>query len=212
MMNIGKRLSLTSRRNSMISLLIDTSNRNLSCAVAVDRCLLDSVEYDAWQKQSEFLIFEMDKLFQKHRLDPKKIDEVIVAKGPGSYTGVRIAVSVAKVVALATHAKLYMISSLMDMQDEEKPSICLMNARSQRSYVGVYEGEKVLLADTIWSNEDVLSYINEHPDYSLMGDIAYLGKTSRKPDVFSNLLRLANQENEIADPLVAKPVYLKDLL
>ncbi len=196
----------------MISLLIDTSNRNLSCAVAIDHRLLDSVEYDAWQKQSEFLVYEMDKLFKKHHLDPKKIDEVIVAKGPGSYTGVRIAVSVAKVTALATHAKLYMISSLMDMQDDEKPSICLMNARSNRSYIGVYQGQKVLLADTIWSNEEVLSYIEKHPDYSLMGDIAYLGRESKKPNLFANLLRLANQDNEVIDVLAAKPVYLKDLL
>ncbi len=195
----------------MISVLIDTSNRNLSCAIAVDHKVIDSVEYDAWQKQSEFLVSELDSLFKKNGLDPKDTNEIVVAKGPGSYTGVRIAVSVAKVMAFATKAKLYMVSSLADMKDGDKASICLMNARSKRSYIGIYEGENVIVPDTIWSNEDVLSYIHEHPEYSIMGDTEYLGIDGKKPDLFSNLVKMDEQRYECEDVLSAKPVYLKEL-
>lgn len=195
----------------MLSVLIDTSNRNLSVGIAVDGTLLEGIEYDAWQKQSEYLVNELHNLFEKHGLDPKKIDEVIAAKGPGSYTGVRIAVSVAKVLAFALNAPLYLVSSLSDMRDGDKPSICLMNARGKRSYIGVYEGNKALLEDTIMDNEAVLNYVKEHSSYSIMGDVAYLGLTGQKPDLFKNLLASKNEQTLIPNPMEAKPVYLKDL-
>lgn len=195
----------------MISVLIDTSNRNLSIAIARDGMILESVEYDAWQKQSEFLVAELDNLCKKNNIDPKTIGEVVSAKGPGSYTGVRIAVSVAKVMAFALNIPLYLISSLEDMKDEEKPSICLMNARSKRSYIGVYEGDKALISDTIWDNDAVLKYISEHPDYSIMGDVSYLGIEGKKPALFRNLLQGSKEKYRVANVLEAKPVYLKDL-
>lgn len=195
----------------MISVLIDTSNRNLSAAIAVDGTVIDSVEYDAWQKQSEFLVDELSKLFDRNGLNPKDIGEVIAAKGPGSYTGVRIAVSVAKVLAFALNVPLYLVSSLWDMKDGDKPSICLMNARSKRSYIGVYEGDKTLLKDCVLTNEEVLSYIQKHPSYSIMGDVEYLNIPAKKPDLFKNLIETGRKENEVEDVLSAKPVYLKDL-
>lgn len=195
----------------MISVLIDTSNRNLSAAIAVDGKIIDSVEYDAWQKQSEFLVDELSKLFERNGLNPKDIGKVIAAKGPGSYTGVRIAVSVAKVLAFALNVPLYLVSSLWDMKDGDKPSICLMNARSKRSYVGVYEGNKALLNDSIWTNDEVLAYIQEHPSFSVMGDTEYLNIPAKKPDLFKNLVEMGTKENEVEDVLSAKPVYLKDL-
>ena len=195
----------------MISVLIDTSNRNLYVALAQDGKVLDSVEYDAWQKQSEFLVAELDKLCKKNHIDPKAIGEVVAAKGPGSYTGVRIAISVAKVMAFALSIPLYLVSSLEDMKDEGKPSICLMNARSKRSYIGVYEGENVLVLDTIWDNEAVLKYISEHPRYSIMGDVSYLGLEGKKPNLFKNLLLGDKDKYRVSNVLEAKPVYLKDL-
>ena len=195
----------------MISVLIDTSNRNLSVALAKDGKLLASTEYDAWQKQSELLVAELDNLCKKNNINPKEIGEVIAAKGPGSYTGVRIAISVAKVLSFALNIPLYLVSSLYDMKDGDKPSICLMNARSKRSYIGVYEGEKVLIADTIWENEAVMKFVSEHPDYSLMGDVSYLGLEGKKSNLFENLL-LSNQEKyRVSNVLEAKPVYLKNL-
>lgn len=195
----------------MLSVLIDTSNRNLSVGIAQDGVLLDFVEYDAWQKQSEYLVNELHNLFAKHGLDPRKTDEVIAAKGPGSYTGVRIAVSVAKVMAFALHIPLYLVSSLCDMRDGEKPSICLMNARGKRSYIGVYEGMKAILPDAVLENDKVLSYIAAHPEYSVMGDTSYLGIEGKAPKLLENLLRSKTAETLVPDPIAAKPVYLKDL-
>ena len=131
----------------MVSLLLDTSNTNLSIGLAKDHKVIDQVVYDAWQKQSEFLVNELDILLKRNNLTRSDIEKVIAAKGPGSYTGVRIALTVAKVSAFALNVPLYLVSSLEALKDENEPSICLMNARSKRSYMGVYDKEDIILEE-----------------------------------------------------------------
>lgn len=194
----------------MYSLLIDTSNTQLAVGLAKEHQLIDKSEYEAWQRQSELLVAEIDKLMTKNNVSRQDIGEVIACKGPGSYTGVRIALTVAKVTAFALQVPLFLVSSLEAQKDVNKPTICLMNARSKRSYIGVYDGDKALLKDCVMENSDVLTYINSHPDDVVSGDTAYLGVKGVSIDPILNLMQGDVAKNKVADVLSAKPVYLKD--
>ena len=193
----------------MITILLDSSNTNLSVGIARDNLLLEYISYEAWQRQSEYMIPELDKLLSKYNVSRDEIKEVMVAKGPGSYTGVRIAITIAKTIATALDAKLYAVSSLRVQKACKNPSICLINARSNRSYIGVYEDDKVLLDDQIMKNEDVLNYIKEHPNYSVCGDVKYLGLGGV---ISNNIQEMLNLKNvlEPVNPLSLKPVYMKE--
>ena len=193
----------------MITVLLDSSNTNLSVGIAKDNLLLDCISYEAWQRQSEYMIVELNKLLEKHNVEKEDIKEVIVAKGPGSYTGVRIAITIAKTIAVALDAKLYPVSSLRVQKVCKKPSICLINARSGRSYMGVYEDQKVLLDDCIMKNDEVMKYIDEHPDYSVCGDTKYLGIEGVETNTMQEMLSLKDSLESI-NPLSLKPVYMKD--
>ena len=193
----------------MITVLLDSSNTNLSVGVAKDNLLLDYVSYEAWQRQSEFMIVELNKLLEKHNVKKEEIKEVMVAKGPGSYTGVRIAITIAKTIAVALNTKLYAVSSLRVQKVRKRPTICLINARSGRSYMGVYEGNKILLDDCIMKNDDVMKYIQEHPDYSVSGDTKYLGIDGIESNNMQEMLDLKDSLESI-NPLALKPVYMKD--
>jgi len=195
----------------MFTLLLDTSNTYLSIGLAKDHKVVDSIAYEAWQKQSEFLIQELDAILNRNNIGREDIDTVISAKGPGSYTGVRIALTVAKVIAFALNVPLYLVSSLEVLKDKDAPSICLMNARSKRSYFGVYDGETVVVEDKIVDNQEALKYISEHPDYKVCGDVAYLGFESTQLKNLENLAISDIERNKCSDPVAAKPVYLKDL-
>ena len=129
--------------------------KNLSVGIAKDKVLLASKEYDAWQQQSELMVPEIDALIRAQNLTPQNVNNIVVAIGPGSYTGVRIAVTIAKIMAFLLGAKLYTVSSLAVLAHETKPTICLANARSNRSYFAVYQNGVALEADTILSNEQV---------------------------------------------------------
>ena len=193
----------------MYTVLLDSSNTNLSVGLARDNLLLENVSYEAWQQQSEYMIPELNKLLEKYQVQNEEISAVMVAKGPGSYTGVRIAITIAKTMAVALGCKLYAVSSLRVQKDGKNPSICLINARSGRSYIGVYEDKSVLLEDQIMKNYEVLKYIADHPTYSVCGDVKYLGLEAKETNNVLEMLSLKEVLDEV-NPLSLKPVYMKD--
>ena len=193
----------------MIDLLLDSSNIDLSVGIARDGQLIDYTSYEAWQCQSEYMIQEIDKLFKKHNISRSDLGSVIVNVGPGSYTGIRISLTIAKVTCLALGIPLYALSSLRALQKGEEASICLMNARSNRSYIGLYD-KGVILADGIMTNDEVKDYIANHPEYVVCGDTKYLGCKGYKNNIIEEMLILKDKAIKYDDPLGVKPIYLKD--
>ena len=193
----------------MVTILLDSSNVDLCVGIASNE-VIDFTIYEAWQCQSEYMILEIDKLLNKHHLSREDIKDVIVSIGPGSYTGIRIALTIAKVMALALNIPLYTLSSLQILKKDNEPSICLMNARSGRSYIGVYQGDNIILSDQILKNDEVLSYISNHPDYVVCGDTKYLNIAGYKSNVIIEMNNLKNNAIKYDDALGVKPIYLKD--
>ena len=193
----------------MIDLLLDSSNIDLSVGIAKDDKVIDYTSYEAWQCQSEYMIQEIDKLLNKHHITRNDITGVIVNIGPGSYTGIRISLTIAKVMSLALNIPLYALSSLRALQKDKEPSICLMNARSSRSYVGVY-AEDCILKDQVMTNDEVKEYIASHPDYIVCGDTSYLGIDGYKNNIIFEMNLLKDKATKYEDTLGVKPIYLKD--
>ena len=158
----------------MNALLLDSSDKNLTVALAMDG-KIDEISYPAWQRQSELMVQEIDNLFARNGFDKKDLDCVVCSRGPGSYTGVRIALSIAKTIVFALHIPLYLASSLEVLKDGDKPSICLMNARAKRSYIRLCNATDFKGQDEIKTNAEVLEFIAKHPDFSVCGDVSYLG-------------------------------------
>ena len=194
----------------MYKLLLDSSNKFLSVGLSKDGKVVDKICYEAWQRQSEMMVTEVDNILKRNGIDKSQLDGVIVGVGPGSYTGVRIGVTIAKTIAYALKIKLYGKSSLSLLKHREIPTICVFNARSGRSYFGVYQGQKILEKDVVTENEKVLDYIKAHPDYLVNGDTYQLGLDSGEFDIIENLAETSNLVE--VDPFKLNPVYLKDLL
>ena len=96
----------------MYSLLLDSADKYLGIGIALNNEIIDKVYFEAWQRQSELMVPELEKIIKKNNIDPKSINEIIVTVGPGSYTGVRIALTIAKIYAYSLNIKCYAISSL----------------------------------------------------------------------------------------------------
>lgn len=193
----------------MYQLLLDSSNIFLSVGLAKDGRVVDKISYEAWQRQSEMMVTEVGNILKRNNIDKSQLDGVVVGIGPGSYTGVRIGVTIAKTIAYALKIKLYAKSSLSLLKHREFPTICVFNARSGRSYFAVYKGHEVIEKDTVLENSKVIEYINSHPDYLLNGDTYQLGLESGKFDIIDNLADFDKKEE--VDAFQLKPVYLKDL-
>lgn len=206
----------------MYTLLLDSSNKLLVAGLAKDNKVIDYIIYEAWQKQSEYMIKEIKNIFTRNNIDPKEINEIIVTKGPGSYTGLRIALTIAKIYGYILNIPVYALSSLeilLDSKEDNINTICLMNARSSRSYIGIYSSNKeVLLEDKVLTNEEVKTLIKNNPTYKVSGDISYLNLDLDNTnyydlsnlDLLNNMLYLKDESNKVENILTLKAIYLKD--
>lgn len=193
----------------MYSLILDSSNVELIVGLANDDVKIAEIRYDAWQRQSEFMIQEISNILKRANISPKEIGEVITTIGPGSYTGVRISLTIAKVYAYALKIPLYLESSLEILKDGNNDCLCVMNARGARSYVGRYADGKTLIADSVLKNDEVIE-LSKNENIEICGDIGYLGLESKKTDIVSNMIEIKKNIQPVDNVLAVKPVYLKD--
>ena len=87
-------------------LILDSSNTDLSVGVSIDNKIIYKMSYEAWQRQSEFMIPEIEIAVKETGIELKDFDEILCGKGPGSYTGIRIALTIAKTISVMSGAKL----------------------------------------------------------------------------------------------------------
>lgn len=194
----------------MISLLLDSSNIKLGVAIAIDDKIIDFKYYDAWQRQSEYMMSEIEVLLNKNSIDPKDVNEIISTRGPGSYTGVRISLTIAKIWGFCRDINVFAISSLQVLKKNNEISVCVINARSMRSYIGIYEGNKVILEDTIYTNEEVKKLLDENPSYVLCGETSYLKREGFETNIFEQMLSIKKDSKPVSEILSLKPIYLKN--
>ena len=110
----------------MATLLLDSSNTSLSVGLEINGVLVGYTSYEAWQAQSEHMIPEINALLEKHHISRNDIRGVITSIGPGSYTGVRISLTIAKIIALALGVPIYPVSSLRVLRN----LLCCLNSSS----------------------------------------------------------------------------------
>ena len=196
------------------TLLLDTSDKYLTVGVALDDEVIYSTSFEAWQRQSEFLVVEIKKAIEQVNISLKDIDTIVTGIGPGSYTGVRIALTFAKVLASTANVKIKTVSSIALLGDTSISFVGLINARSKRSYIGIYDKGNVVLKDTIKTNEEVLSLIEKYKElgYEIKGDLAYLNIDTTPSNIVKGLLSFSKISEEVKDVLSLKPIYLKEAL
>ena len=157
-------------------LLLDSSDQNLSVGIAKDNEVIYRSSFYAWQRQSEYMIPEIEKALKEVDITLKEIDEIALGIGPGSYTGIRIPLSIAKTLNALFNTPIKALSSLRIMGTSSEKYIALMNARSNRSYIGIYDLGEVVLKDQVVTNEEVLDIIEKYlkEGYVLKGSLDFL--------------------------------------
>ena len=96
----------------MISLVIETCTERGVIAFLEGLTLIYEKNLPYGYQNSQHLLPEIHKAFQKASLSPKQLDFITVGIGPGSYTGIRVGVMVAKALAYALKIPLVGVSSL----------------------------------------------------------------------------------------------------
>jgi len=126
-------------------LAMDTSTLVMGVAVLENERLLGEMLTNQKKNHSVRLMPTVERLLQELDLAPSDLQLIAVGMGPGSYTGVRIGVTTAKMMAWALSIPLVGVSTLLAMAAGVGPVegwICpLIDARRGRVYTGLYRYE-----------------------------------------------------------------------
>ena len=122
-------------------LAMDTSNKALSLAILENKELLGQVTFNIKKNHSITLMPAIDFLMNSLDMKPTDLDRIAVAQGPGSYTGLRIAVATAKTLAHTLKIELVGVSSLLALVPEQVEGLVIpiMDARRNNVYAGFYQ-------------------------------------------------------------------------
>jgi tRNA threonylcarbamoyladenosine biosynthesis protein TsaB len=191
----------------MISLCMDSAYKSLVLGLYSDGKLLDGVSIEAFKKQSETIFVELNALFEKTGLDYKDVDEVIITDGPGSYTGIRIAMTVAKVLCTQMHKTLKCISTMQLYAGMDENANVILDARSKRAYVAHIEKGQIIGSTQILEVSELDAYLDAHPG-TLYGDGYLVDKEESHADFLKNFMEVPTRTIENIHALV--PQYLKE--
>lgn len=139
----------------MLTLCLDTAYKYLTCTLIEDDHIVASHCKECFKRQSEEIFMVLNEMLKETNHQLLDIDSLCISKGPGSYTGVRIAMTIAKTIASLASLDLYTISTLRLYANMQKDAMVLLDARASRAYLGKYDEDKIILDDCIMEVDQI---------------------------------------------------------
>jgi tRNA threonylcarbamoyladenosine biosynthesis protein TsaB len=178
-------------------LAVETSSRIGSVAIAYGDKLIAETTFSGLMRHSAELFPAISGLLKQVKQKPCQINQIYISVGPGSFTGLRIAVSVAKMMNLACRVKIVAVDTLdviaanvlsgKELQDESivdtnRPIdriAVIIDAKRGQYFAAIYKrtnGKKIcgfekVVPDCIISASDFIEkYVKENEPLWLLGD------------------------------------------
>ena len=177
----------------MRSLVIDTSNRYLVIAMYENDQLLEAISEVGSQRQSENAIPYIEKLLNQLGLELFDFDELIVTCGPGSYTGVRVGLTIVKTLKTV------------------RPSFKVKMISSKKVFVGIYQQGKEVVPEQMMDISAFETLLCQYPDYEVVGQGDIVGIETKESCIYQNMYDLAKKIEAVTSVHALLPKYIKDV-
>lgn len=193
-------------------LYIDTSSSYLYTGIVCDGKLISEVQENLQLDLSKLALPKIAEMFSENNLKPNDIDKIIVVNGPGSFTGIRVGLTIAKVYAWSLNIPIIPITSLEAMAcscEEDRILVPIIDARRGYVYGAIYKDDEEILKPQHIKLETLMEHLKDDnyvfitkDDITLDGD-----KCSYKP----NILKIVNKfcQKKALNPHGVNPEYLK---
>lgn len=195
----------------MISLFISTSTKRVIVAVVNNDNILSLYNEENNNLLSERIMSIIDNCIKESNIQLREIDNIFVDNGPGSFTGTRIGVTIAKVLAWSLNKKIITVSSLEMMACTNfKTSYIapLIDARRDYIYCALYDKNYNAVEKP---NHVLLSYffdkINDKDVTFVTEDKFNFDTVKSEYNILSLISRHINEEG--INPHLVNPNYLK---
>ena len=173
----------------MLILGIDTSTKICTCSIFdSENGIIAETSLSVKKNHSNIVMLIIDNLFKISDLTINDIDKIAVAIGPGSFTGVRIALGIAKGLAMALNKPLIAVNELDILEaiasGNENEIIPLIDARKERVY---YKYQNKYVDDYLIN---LISNFDKNKKYIFVGDGAINYKNILKDNLGDNAIIL----------------------
>lgn len=123
----------------MYSMIVDSSTKTLYIGLVKDNKVIDERYVSGRNDHAKNILATIEDVLAKENIKINELHSIICGVGPGSYTGVRMAVTVGKMIATNTNVKLYGISTLYLMSSGyEGKVVSYIDARRGNSFSVAY--------------------------------------------------------------------------
>ena len=190
-------------------LLIDTTTSFVTVSIIYSDKVLyyfhDCIKDDMASK----LVPILEEAFNSVDFKLKDIDKILVSNGPGSFTGIRVGVTIAKTIAWALNISIVPISSLellATTKVNKKYIVPMIDARRGNVFAGIYDTDlNQIKKDRLINFNELIEELDEDYEFVSYDNI----NNSIKPNI--DVLKIVNKyrNDDGVDPHKLNPNYLK---
>lgn len=193
---------------SSIVLVLDSSTPTLFLGLIKDKQILGHHVELLERRHAELMLPRILEFLKRFNYKIEDVTDVVVGHGPGSFTGVRLALTLIKTLGLMQPLRVFPISALHLFAYEPNVIISL-DARGERQYIAAYQGLKVIATPQILSNKAIPAWKLQFSNTTSLT----VEEALRKPDaILQHIIHLHGGLVPLVDLQKLNPLYLKDLV
>lgn len=187
----------------MYTLFISTFSELITIGLLKDGKEIDRLEQVSSRNHSIYTIPMIEELLDKNEIKTNYLNEIIVVNGPGSFTGVRIGVTIAKTLAYTLDITIKTITSLqayaVSYTSDKNKLVAIPDLKGK--YIGYFTKDNDLLSNYIYlNNKEYDKYIEDKKEYLIENDSFNLN------DIYNYL-----KNKEGINPHLVNPIYIKGI-
>ncbi|MGA2916433.1 MAG: tRNA (adenosine(37)-N6)-threonylcarbamoyltransferase complex dimerization subunit type 1 TsaB [Sedimentisphaerales bacterium] len=214
------------------ALALETSGRLGSVAVGCNNKLSDENFFLAPLRHSTELFDTIIELLDKYGKKANQISHIYISIGPGSFTGIRISVTAAKMMALAAQSKIVAVKTsdamALNVDDSSIRKIAtVIDAKREQFFIAAFERKKEtwekILPDCMMTTEQFKEKFDDEPIWLLGEGLLYYAKKFETANIrildkkywsprAGNVFKIGSQmaaEGKFCDPVGLVPFYLR---
>lgn len=207
-------------------LAIDTSTEQAGLAL-FDGTQLIELSWSAGRLQTTTVLLRISHLLESLDLTIRDVGAIAVARGPGTFTGLRVGLSIAKGMMLTGQRSLIAVDTLMVTAAPfvafGSPVLAVLPAGRQRLVWTVYDGGREASVPRNTTLAALTDYLAEHPETVVVGEMSpdqrvvlieahatavSLASGARRPGVLAELAWERWKRGDADDPTTLEPLYL----
>ena len=182
----------------MYSLIVDSSTKILYISLVKDNEIIFEKYVEGKNDHAKNIVSTINEALTINNINVDNLNKIIVGNGPGSYTGVRMAVTVAKMMATFKNVELYTVSTLKLMASGYSGVVVTsIDARRGNAFAAVFDldNNQELLSEGMYS-------------YDMLNQ--YEGIKVNENEFKVNPIYCINNSEKVLEPHLLVPNYLRD--